>query len=74
MSGAFNGILQPLTKQKTIKNGSKEHISDFIETDDWPISSPNLNPLDNKLWLVQEEHACRHQNLDSLEAAIKAGR
>jgi len=40
----------------------------FISAEDWPWGSPDLNPLDYKLWAVLEERACRkrHNNLDSL--------
>jgi len=44
----------------------------FIEANNWPSSSPDLNPLDYKLWRVLEERACtcRYPNLVSLKAAI----
>ncbi len=71
MSGAFSRILHPSQSEKTEK-WLQEHVPDFIETDDWPSASTNLNPLDSKLCLVLEDCVCaqRHQNLDSLNAVI----
>jgi len=56
-----------LTQDWLIKN-----MPDFIEATNWPSSSPDLNPLDYKLWRVLAEHACarRYPNLASLKAAI----
>jgi hypothetical protein len=44
----------------------------FISAEDWPSGSPNLNPLDYKLWAVLEDMACRkcHNNLDSLRRSL----
>ena len=44
------------------------HVPDFISTAEWPSSSPDLNPLDYKLWSVLEGIVCkmRHPTIDSL--------
>jgi len=44
------------------------NVQAFISAEDWPLGSPDLNPLDYKLWAVLEDMACRkrHNNLDSL--------
>ena len=44
----------------------------FISAEDWPSGSPDLNPLDFKLWTVLEGIACRkrHNNLDSLKRSL----
>jgi hypothetical protein len=36
------------------------------------LGSPDINPLDYKLWAVLEEMACRkcHSNLDSLKRSL----
>jgi len=36
------------------------------------LGSPDLNPLDYKLWAVLEDMACqkRHNNLDSLQRSL----
>ncbi len=69
MSDAFSRILHLLWLQ--------EQVPYFIEVDDRPSSSPDLNPLDYKLWSVLEEHAHaqRNKNLNLLKAVIvKAAR
>ncbi len=50
----------------------QEHIPNFIKADDWPSSNPDLNPLNYKLWSVLKEcaHTQKHQNINSLKAAI----
>ncbi|KAK6038447.1 hypothetical protein COOONC_24048 [Cooperia oncophora] len=42
------------------------------EEEEWPASSPDLNPLDYNLWSYLESKACAtpHPNLDSLKAAL----
>jgi hypothetical protein len=41
-------------------------------TEDWPLESPDLNPLNYKLWAVLKNMACRkrHNNLDSLKRSL----
>jgi len=45
------------------------NVPAFVRAEDWPSGSPDLNPLDYKLWAVLEDMACqkRHNNLDSLK-------
>jgi hypothetical protein len=40
--------------------------------EDWSSESPDLNPLDYKLWAVLEDMACckHHSNLDSLKRSL----
>ena len=59
------------------KAGSKQvwlegHVPDFISTAEWPSSSPELNPLDYKLWSVLEGNVCmkRHPTIDSLKRSL----
>jgi hypothetical protein len=44
----------------------------FISAEDWLSGSPDLKPLDYKLWVVLEDMACwnRHNNLDSLKRSL----
>jgi len=44
----------------------------FISAEDWPSGSPDLNPMDYKLWAVLEEMTCRrrHKNLKSLKRCL----
>jgi len=34
------------------------NVPAFISAEDWPLGSPDLNPLDYKLWAVLEDMAC----------------
>uniref|UniRef100_A0A914DG88 Tc1-like transposase DDE domain-containing protein n=1 Tax=Acrobeloides nanus TaxID=290746 RepID=A0A914DG88_9BILA len=52
-----------------------EECPDFITNDQWPPSSPDLNPLDYLVWSILESKACAkpHNSIDSLkEALLKA--
>ena len=44
----------------------------FISKDEWPPSSPDLNPLDYSLWSVLESEACSvpHKSIDYLKHAL----
>jgi hypothetical protein len=44
----------------------------FITAKDWASGSPDLNPLDYKLWAVLEDRACRKcpNSLDSLKSSL----
>ena len=59
----------PAHNAKTTQEWLRRNIPGFISAEDWPFGSPDLNPLDNKLWAVLEEMACRkrHDNLNSLK-------
>jgi hypothetical protein len=44
------------------------NVPAFISAEDWPSGSPDLIPLDYKLWAVLKDTACRNgHNLDSLK-------
>lgn len=62
----------PAHKAKTTQEWLKNNVPGFISTDQWPSGSPDLNPLDYKLWSVLEGMACstRHPNIDSLKRAL----
>jgi hypothetical protein len=49
-----------------------KNVPAFISAEDWPLGSPDLNPLDYKLWAVLENTACRkcHNNLYSLKRSL----
>ncbi|CAH0401915.1 unnamed protein product [Chilo suppressalis] len=44
----------------------------FIRHEDWPSSSPDLSPLDYKIWQHLKEKACSkpHPNLESLKTSL----
>ena len=62
----------PVHKAKTNQVWLRSHFPEFISAKDWPSGSPDLNPLDYKLWAVLEDLTCRkcHNNLDSLKRSL----
>lgn len=62
----------PSHKAKTTQAWLRENVPAFIAVDEWPSSSPDLNPLDYCLWTELELRACRksHPNLESLKRAL----
>lgn len=62
----------PAHKAKSTQKWFRDNNIDFIACEDWPSSSPDLNPLDYSIWRIIEEKACAkpHKNLDSLKRSI----
>ena len=62
----------PAHKAKTTQHWLQQQTPDFITPEDWPSSSPDLNPLDYKLWSDLEGMVCtkRYSNIDSLKKAL----
>ena len=62
----------PSHKAKTTQAWLRENVPAFIPVNEWPSSSPDLNPLDYSLWTELELRACRksHPNLESLKRAL----
>jgi hypothetical protein len=62
----------PAHKAKMTQEWLRRHVPASISTEDWPSGSPDLNPLDYKLWAVLEDKACqkRHNNLNSLKRSL----
>ena len=62
----------PAHKARTTQEWLRANVPDFISTSDWPSSTPDLNPLDYKLWSVLQTMACkkRSSNIDSLKRAL----
>lgn len=62
----------PAHKAKTSQAWLRANIPDFIAAEDWPSGSPDLNPLDYKLWSELEMMVCKtpHRNLESLKRAL----
>ena len=50
----------------------EENCPSFITKDQWPPSSPDLNPMDYTMWSVLEKEACSkpHKNVDHLKRAL----
>jgi len=61
----------PARKTKTTQDWLRRNIPAIISAEE-PSGSPDLNPLDYKLWAVLEGMACRkhHNNLDSLKRSL----
>jgi hypothetical protein len=62
----------PAHKAKTTQEWQQRNATAFISTEDWSSGSPDLNPMDYKLWAVLEEMICqkRHKNLKSLKRSL----
>lgn len=62
----------PAHKARSTQNWLEAHKIDFIRHEDWPSSSPDLNPLDYKIWQYLEEKVCSksHRNLESLKSSL----
>lgn len=58
-------------------NATQEWLNEFspgfITKDEWPPSSPDLNPLDYSIWGILERkvNAKQHRSLESMQAAIE---
>lgn len=63
----------PAHKAKTTQEWLRREVPAFIADEDWPSGSPDLNPLEYRLWSVLEEMACkkRHDDLDSLKRSLE---
>lgn len=64
----------PAHKAKRTQQWCKEHFPDFIDSSQWPFSSPDLNPLDYSIWSILEAKACArsHNSLAQLKASLLA--
>ena len=56
-----------LKRPRQLRSGCRGTFLPFISAEDFPSGSENLKTLDNKLWVVLEDMACRkcHNNLES---------
>lgn len=59
----------PAHKAKTTQAWLRDNVPDFIAAEDWPSGSPDLNPLDYRLWSELENKACSrpHRNIEALK-------
>ena len=50
----------------------RENIFGFITKEQWPPSSPDLNPMDFSIWAILEARACAksHNNLGALKTSL----
>ena len=57
---------------KTAQQWLENHVPEFISNGHWLSASPDLNPLDYKLWSILEGMICtrHHHNLESLKGTL----
>ena len=60
--------------EKVAQQWFRDSNIDFIQANQWPPSSPDLNPLDFCVWGVLEERVCRHPHasIESLKESLVA--
>jgi len=63
----------PAHKAKTTGEWLRRNLLAFVSAENWPSGSPDLNPLDCKLWAVLKDMACQknHNNLESLKRSFE---
>ncbi|KAI6653138.1 hypothetical protein LOD99_3974 [Oopsacas minuta] len=51
----------------------KLNVPEFISTEEWPTSSPDLNPMNFCIWSILESRVCAkpHKNVESLKSSLK---
>lgn len=69
---SFQQDSAPAHKAKSTQEWLSKNVPEFIKASDWPSASPDLNPLDYRLWAELEGMACRrrHPNIESLKRAL----
>jgi len=62
----------PDQKAQTTQEWPRMNILDFISAENWLSGSAGLKTLDNKLWAVFDDMACRqrHNSLESLKRSL----
>jgi transposase len=70
---SFQQDSAPGHKARSTQSWLEANVSDFIRAEDWPSSSPDLNPLDYNLWSILKSTDCskRPDNLESLKQSIR---
>ena len=61
----------PAHTAKVNQEWLRKNIPDFISKEEWPPSSPDLNPMDFSLWSILETNACStpHKSIESLKTS-----
>ncbi|PIC28734.1 hypothetical protein B9Z55_020552 [Caenorhabditis nigoni] len=62
----------PAHTAKMAQKWCKDHFPAFIPKDEWPASSPDLNPLDYSVWGVLQNKVCArpHANIEALKKSL----
>jgi inhibitor of nuclear factor kappa-B kinase subunit alpha len=61
----------PVHKAKMTQEWLRRNVMAFFSAENWPSCSPNLNPLDYKLWAVLEDMACRKRHSSLKRSLMK---
>jgi hypothetical protein len=62
----------PACKAKMTREWLRRNLLVFISAENWPLESPDLNPLDCKLWAVLKDMACRKHHNSLKRSPVKA--
>lgn len=62
----------PAHTAKSTQEWLRNEIPQFLSKEEWPPSSPDLNPMDFSVWSILEKNACSkpHRNLESLKRSL----
>ena len=62
----------PSHTSKITQEWLSREIPDFISKEEWPPSSPDLNPMDFSVWSILEAKVgvCSHSSMDALKKAL----
>ncbi|CAK1586351.1 unnamed protein product [Parnassius mnemosyne] len=65
----------PAHRARSTQNWFTAHGIDFTGHEDWSSSSPDLSPLDYKIWQHLEDKVCTkpHRNLESHRVSLAKG-
>jgi len=68
----FQQDSSPAHKVKTTQEWLWRNLLTFICAQNWPLGNADLKPLDNKLWVVLEDMACRKHHNSLKRSLVKA--
>ena len=63
----------PAHTSRRAQDWLRSNVSDFLAKEEWPPSSPDLNPMDFCVWSILEKNVCRtpHSTVQSLKRKLK---
>jgi len=69
----FQQDSSPAHKAKIVQQWCRANPPDFIQSSEWPPSSPDLNPLDYAIWGILEAkvNAIQHRSLESVKKTLR---
>jgi inhibitor of nuclear factor kappa-B kinase subunit alpha len=72
---SFQQDSAPAHRAKVTQQWCGTNLPEFISTQDWPASSPDLNPLDYCVWSRLEQLVCskNYASISALKAALERG-